>query len=102
MISDGELQRHISISMQRILLGFFIGSLIAIPAGLVLGTSRWMRVAFSPYVQFFRFVPSIAWLTPVVIWFGIGETSQVLIIIYTTTLFVLVNPMVGVDRKRVV
>src|SRR3546814_76050 len=97
MISDGELQRHISISMQRILLGFFIGSLIAIPAGLVLGTSRCMRVAFSPYVQFFRFVPSIAWLTPVVIWFGIGETSKVLIIIYTTTFIVLVNTMVGVS-----
>src|SRR3546814_14428831 len=82
--------------MQRILLGFFIGSLIAIPAGLVLGTSRWMRVAFSPYVQFFRFVPSIAWLPPVVIWFGIGETSKVLIIIYTTTFLVLVTTMVCV------
>src|SRR3546814_7276214 len=43
LISDGELQRHISISMHSILLGFFIVSLIAIPAVLVLGTSRWMR-----------------------------------------------------------
>lgn len=97
MIAEGELQRHISISMQRILLGFLIGSVVAIPFGLLLGTSRWMRVAFSPYVQFFRFVPAIAWLTPVVIWFGIGEISKVLIIIYTTAFIVLVNTMVGVS-----
>lgn len=97
MITDGELQRHIAISMQRIMLGFLIGSVIAIPAGLLLGTNRWIRVALSPYVQFFRFVPAIAWLTPVVIWFGIGEISKVLIIIYTTTFIVLVNTMVGVS-----
>ena len=49
-------------------------------------------------MQFFRFVPSLAWLTPVVIWFGIGETSKVLIIVYTTMFIVLINTMVGVSH----
>src|SRR6516165_553600 len=48
--------------------------------------------------QFFRFVRSLAWLTPVVIWCGIGETSKVLIIIYTTIFIVLINTMVGVSH----
>ena len=47
-------------------------------------------------MQFFRFVPSMAWLTPVVLWFGVGEVSKVLIIIYTTTFIVLINTMVVV------
>jgi ABC-type nitrate/sulfonate/bicarbonate transport system permease component len=96
MVASGELFEHISISLQRILLGFLIGSAIAAPIGLVMGSVRFVRAIFDPYVQFFRFVPSLAWLTPVVLWFGIGETSKVLIIIYTTMFIVLINTMVGV------
>ena len=96
MVASGELFEHISISLQRILTGFLIGSAIAAPAGLVMGSVQVVRAIFDPYAQFFRFVPSLAWLTPVVLWFGIGEISKVLIIIYTTMFIVLINTMVGV------
>src|SRR6266511_123475 len=96
MVASRELFEHIGISLQRILMGFLIGSTIAAPAGLMMGSIRTVRAIFDPYTQFFRFVPSIAWLTPVVLWFGIGEVSKVLIIIYTTTFIVLINTMVGV------
>jgi ABC-type nitrate/sulfonate/bicarbonate transport system permease component len=98
MVASGELFEHVSISLQRILLGFLIGSAIAAPAGLVMGSVPVVRAIFDPYAQFFRFVPSLAWLTPVVIWFGIGETSKVLIIVYTTVFIVLINTMVGVSH----
>ena len=98
MLESGELFEHISISLQRILAGFLIGSAIAAPAGLLMGSIPIVRAIFDPYVQFFRFVPSLAWLTPVVIWFGIGETSKVLIIVYTTIFIVLINTMVGVSH----
>jgi ABC-type nitrate/sulfonate/bicarbonate transport system permease component len=96
MVASGELFEHISISLQRILTGFLIGSAIAAPVGLVMGSVRPVRAIFDPYAQFFRFVPSLAWLTPVVLWFGIGEISKILIIIYTTMFIVLINTMVGV------
>jgi ABC-type nitrate/sulfonate/bicarbonate transport system permease component len=98
MLESGELMEHVSISLQRILAGFLIGSAIAAPAGLLMGSIPVVRAVFDPYVQFFRFVPSLAWLTPVVIWFGIGETSKVLIIVYTTIFIVLINTMVGVSH----
>jgi NitT/TauT family transport system permease protein len=98
MLESGELFEHINISLQRILAGFLIGSAIAAPAGLLMGSIPIVRAVFDPYVQFFRFVPSLAWLTPVVIWFGIGETSKVLIIVYTTIFIVLINTMVGVSH----
>ena len=96
MLRTRELFEHIGISLQRILTGFVLGSAFAAPMGLLMGSIRKVRVIFDPYTQFFRFVPSIAWLTPVVLWFGIGEVSKVLIIIYTTTFIVLINTMVGV------
>jgi NitT/TauT family transport system permease protein len=98
MLRTGELWEHVNISLQRILAGFLIGSAIAAPAGLLMGSIPIVRSIFDPYVQFFRFVPSLAWLTPVVIWFGIGETSKVLIIVYTTIFIVLINTMVGVSH----
>jgi NitT/TauT family transport system permease protein len=98
MLRSGELGEHVWISMQRIMAGFLIGSLIGTPIGLVMGANRTIRTILEPYAQFFRFVPSIAWLTPVVLWFGIGETSKILIIIYTTTFIVLINTMVGVSN----
>ncbi len=98
MVQSRELFEHIGISLQRILTGFFVGSVLAAPLGLLMGSIRKVRIVFDPYTQFFRFVPSIAWLTPVVLWFGIGEVSKVLIIIYTTTFIVLINTMVGVSN----
>jgi NitT/TauT family transport system permease protein len=98
MVASGELFEHIGISMQRILTGFLIGSAIAAPMGLLMGSVPFVRAMFDPYAQFFRFVPSLAWLTPVVLWFGIGEISKVLIIVYTTVFIVLINTMVGVSH----
>jgi ABC-type nitrate/sulfonate/bicarbonate transport system permease component len=98
MVASGELFEHIGISMQRILTGFLIGSAIAAPMGLLMGAVPVVRAIFDPYAQFFRFVPSLAWLTPVVLWFGIGEISKVLIIVYTTAFIVLINTMVGVSH----
>ena len=76
MLESGELFEHINISLQRILAGFLIGSAIAAPAGLLMGSIPIVRAMFDPYVQFFRFVPSLAWLTPVVIWFGIERRKS--------------------------
>ena len=47
-------------------------------------------------MQFFRFIPPIAWLTPVLIWFGIGENGKYVLIVYTTTFMVTMNTIAGV------
>ncbi|WP_436644524.1 ABC transporter permease [Microbaculum sp. FT89] len=98
MIKSGELFVHSAISLQRIMLGFLIGSAVAIPLGLLMGSSAYVRAIFEPYTEFFRYVPAIAWLTPVVLWFGIGEVSKVLIIVYTTVFIVAINTIVGVGN----
>ena len=52
-----------------------------------------MRRLLEPLVQFFRFIPPIAWLTPVLIWFGIGENGKYVLIVYTTTFMVMLNTL---------
>jgi ABC-type nitrate/sulfonate/bicarbonate transport system permease component len=96
LVLNREVFLHIWASIKRILLGFLIGSSIGAPIGLLMGSIPSVRFIIDPYIQFFRFIPSIAWLTPAVIWFGIGEMSKVMIIIYTTVFIVVINTAVGV------
>lgn len=96
LASDGSLAVHVRASLARIGVGFAIGTAVGVPVGLAMGLFRPVRVACEPYVQFLRFVPPIAWLIPAILWFGIGETSKVVLIVYTTIFLVLLNTMAGV------
>ena len=94
---SGLLVGHALASLRRVLTGFAIGAGVGVGFGLLVGVVRLARLALDPYVNFLRFVPAIALLTPFVVWFGIGETSKVLIIVFATLFIVLLNTMAGVD-----
>jgi NitT/TauT family transport system permease protein len=94
---DGTLWENASISLQRILLGFFFGSLIGIPLGLTIGSFRVVRGILEPYTEFLRFIPATALITIAVIWFGIGEGSKIFLIIYTTVFIVIISTAAGVS-----
>jgi len=98
MVMDGTIFGNIAVSLQRILAGFIIGSALGAPIGLLIGTYRRVKAFVDPYINFFRYVPSIAWLTPAIIWLGIGETSKVFIIVYTTIFIVTINAAIGVSN----
>jgi taurine transport system permease protein len=96
LINNGELFSSVAASFSRVVVGFFIGTAIGIPLGLCMGKSQIIRAFVDPYVEFFRFIPPIAFVTLAVIWFGLGETSKVVLIIYTTVFMVAINTMIGV------
>ena len=96
MIRDGSLWGHIQISFFRILGGWAIGSGLGIPLGLLMGDSRFFKNLLNPYIEFFRFIPPISFVTLSLIWFGMGETSKIVLIIYTTIFIVTVNTIAGV------
>lgn len=96
MLAEGVLPHHIGVSLGRIAVGFLIGTLVGVPLGLGMGLFRPVLVFLEPYVQFFRFVPPIAWIIPAILWFGIGETSKIFLIFYTSVFLVLLNTVAGV------
>ena len=96
LVREGVLPYHVSVSLYRIALGFLLGTLVGVPVGLAMGLFRPVLILLEPYVQFFRFVPPVAWIIPAILWFGIGETSKIFLIFYTTVFLVLLNTMAGV------
>jgi sulfonate transport system permease protein len=87
----GELWTHIAISVQRVLLGFVIGSVVGLAAAGIVGLSRIGNVLLSPTLAAVRAVPSLAWVPLLILWMQIGEESKVTLIaigaffpVYTT------------------
>jgi NitT/TauT family transport system permease protein len=101
---DGSLFRHIGASYFRILAGWAIGGAIAVPFGILAGRLRWVRAVLDPYIEFFRFIPPIAFVTLFMIWFGLGELSKVALIVYTsffTTFLATMAGAMGVETERI-
>ncbi|CAN5871458.1 ABC transporter permease [soil metagenome] len=99
LVADGyqgeSLYTHIEASLFRALSGFVIGSLIGIPVGLMVGYSRLMWWMLAPIVGFLRPIPPIAFIPLVILYFGLGETGKVVLIIFTAFNYVLVNSEAG-------
>jgi sulfonate transport system permease protein len=87
----GLLWTHIAISVQRVLLGFAIGSVIGLAIAGIVGLSKIGDVLLSPTLSAVRAVPSLAWVPLLILWMQIGEESKVTLIaigaffpVYTT------------------
>jgi NitT/TauT family transport system permease protein len=97
LAQDGTLWENARVSLERIGLGFVLGSLIGIPVGLAIGSFAIVRRLLEPYTEFLRFIPATAMITVAVIWFGIGEGSKIFLIIYTTVFIVIISTAAGVS-----
>lgn len=91
LAESGQLWTHIAISVQRVLLGFAIGSVIGLAAAGLVGLSRLGDILLSPTLAAVRAVPSLAWVPLLILWMQIGESSKVTLIaigaffpVYTT------------------
>lgn len=96
LAQSGALFEQIGASLQRIAIGFVLGSILGIPVGLLMGTVPFARKMIEPWTEFLRFIPSVAMITIAVIWFGIGENSKIFLIIYATVFIVTLNTASGV------
>ena len=93
---DGSLFVYMLYSFGRVLAGWSIGLLIAIPLGLLIGNNKTIRQLVEPLINFVRFIPPLAFITLFMLWFGIGEQSKVFLIVYATLFVVTINTLTGV------
>lgn len=97
LAQDGTLWASVVASLRRILIGWAIGVAVGVPLGILMGQFRLLRRLLDPYIEFFRFVPPIAFVTLAVIWLGPDESSKIALIVYTTVFIVTLNMIAGVQ-----
>lgn len=90
------LWEHLAKSMGRVLMALFAAIVIGVPLGLWMGLNKWARAVFDPLVELLRPIPPLAYLPLLVIWFGIGETTKVLLIFLSILAPIVISTTYGV------
>jgi NitT/TauT family transport system permease protein len=95
MLSDGSLLRNAWVTLYEVLLGLAFGSLLASGLGYILAKSTLLEKMLSPYLVASQAIPTVAIAPLLVIWFGPGVFSKILICAMIVFFPVLVNTMIG-------
>jgi len=95
-ISTGVLLVNLGVSLKSLLLGFVVGSAIAIPLGYLMGLNRASRDFFDPLVNLLQAIPGLAWIPFAILWFGLGQGAVTFIIVMSVFFPVLHNLLTGI------
>jgi sulfonate transport system permease protein len=83
---DGTLWKHMGYSLYRVLSGFVWGVVISMALGSFIAESKTLDNLISPILNLFGPIPIMAFLPMFILWFGIGETSKIILIAYATVI----------------
>ncbi|WP_044874838.1 ABC transporter permease [Pseudomonas sp. LFM046] len=82
LAADGTLGKHVLASVEVVLIGFIVSSLVAVPLGLLMGSFRIVQAFLEPLVNFIRYLPVTSFVPLFILWIGIGLEQRVTVIIF--------------------
>lgn len=97
LASDGELAVHIAYSLARVFSAWLLSAVVAIPLGLLMGSSQRFDRIISPFVELFRPISPLAWIPMAILWFGIGESGKIFVVFIGTFFPILLNTVAGAE-----
>lgn len=100
LFGGASLCENTIISLERVLCGFLLAVVLAIPLGLLSGWSESIDDYINPFIQLLRPVPPIAWMPLAIAWFKLGFGSLIFIIFIGSFFPVLISTVEGVRNIR--
>jgi len=95
-IWNGTLQPHLVATLQESVIGFAVGALVAVAAGILLAKSLTAERVLSPYLVAAQAIPILALAPLIDIWFGGGLTARVVICALIVFFPIAIATMVGI------
>lgn len=102
MLKSGYLLSNLLVSLGRVLAGFGIAVAIGLPVGILVGLSENIRNTFYPIIRFISPIPGVAMVPLAILWFGLGNSAAIFIIVMGSISPIIVNTFQGmqnVDRR---
>ena len=87
LAASGQLQDDAWASTRRVLIGFSLSLLVAVPLGLGMGTFKSIEALFEPFIGLVRYMPATAFVPLLLIVFGLGEEPKIALIFIGTVFF---------------
>ncbi len=107
MVQDGWLlltkfgfAYDIGMTIWRVVGGFVLAALIAVPLGILMGAYKPVEAFFEPFVSFARYLPASAFVPLLILWAGIGEAQKLLVIFIGSVFQIVLMVAVAVGNTR--
>ncbi len=100
LLHDRDFWNDLRVSGAEFLLGYGAAVAVAIPLGLAIGLSRRLQYVLSPFVDTLNAVPRVTLLPLIIIWFGIGIWSKVVVVFLGAVIPILINTQSGVKASE--
>ncbi|MFB6691931.1 ABC transporter permease [Streptomyces virginiae] len=94
----GTLLEVIWTSVSRGLLGFLLALAIGTPLGLLVARVKFVRAAIGPILQGLQSLPSVAWVPPAVLWFGLNDAMMFTVILLGAVPSIANGLVSGIDQ----
>jgi NitT/TauT family transport system permease protein len=95
-LREGSLMAHTLVTLREVFAGLALGLSVAVVLGYLLAKSRTLERILSPYIVASQAIPIVALAPLLVVWFGAGSLSKVLVCALTLFFPVLINTVVGI------
>ena len=95
-LTEGDYFEHLIITVTRLISGFFFGAGSGLLLGMLMGWSQRVRQIVDPLISAIHPIPKFAILPVIIIAFGIGETSRIILISIGSFFPMLINTIGGV------
>ena len=94
----------VGITIWRVLGGFVLAAIFAVPLGVAMGAYKPIEAFFEPFVSFARYLPASAFIPLLILWAGIGEMQKLLVIFIGSffQIVLMVAMSVGATRRDLV
>ncbi|MGL4591256.1 MAG: ABC transporter permease, partial [Aestuariivirga sp.] len=107
MVKDGWLlltkfnfAYDIGITIWRVVGGFVLAAIVAVPLGILMGAYKPIEAFFEPFVSFARYLPASAFVPLLILWAGIGEKQKLLVIFIGSVFQIVLMVAVTVGQTR--
>jgi nitrate/nitrite transport system permease protein len=98
--NDKGIGIQLAYSIYRVLTGFFLAALLAIPIGFLIGMSPLMQKALNPFIQVLKPISPLAWMPLALFIIKDSETSSIFVIFICSIWPMLINTAFGVAGVR--
>lgn len=95
---NGELTRHLYATLFEFACGFTTACVVGVILGYLMGRYRWFDDLMDPWVAALYSIPVIAFVPFIIIWFGIGMLSKIIVVFKITAVAIMLNTAAGIKN----